>query len=50
MVSAILSITAGRMDKTVEIIRSAACYAIKMGVEAINLDLIKKAVKNPWGY
>jgi|TARA_R110002051_G_scaffold318484_1_gene400926 hypothetical protein len=50
MVSAILSITSGRMDKTVEIIRSAACYAIKTGVESINLDLLKKAVKNPWGY
>ena len=50
MVKAILSITNGRMDKTLEIIRSAACYAIKLGVEQVNIDMLQRANMNPWGY
>lgn len=50
MVRSILSITYGRMDKTLELIRSAACYAVKLGVEKVDLDMLRRANKNPWGY
>lgn len=50
MVKSILSITYGRMDKTLELIRSAACYAVKLGVEKIDLDMLQCAKKDPWGY
>lgn len=50
MVRSILSITYGRMDKTLELIRSAACYAVKLGVEKIDLDMLQCANKDPWGY
>lgn len=50
MVGKILSITAGRMDKTVDLIRGAACYAIKLGIESITVEMLDKAAKNPWGY
>jgi hypothetical protein len=50
MVRAILSITNGRMDKTLELIRSAACYAVKMGVEKIDVEMLRRANKSPWGY
>ncbi|WP_366299720.1 TniB family NTP-binding protein [Pseudomonas atacamensis] len=50
MVKSLLIIAGGRMDKTLEIIRSAACYAVKLGVERITLDMLERAAKNPWGY
>lgn len=50
MVRSILSITYGRMDKTLDLIRGAACYAVKLGVEKIDLDMLQRANKNPWGY
>lgn len=50
MLRSILSITYGRMDKTLELIRGAACYAVKLGVEKIDLDMLRRANKNPWGY
>ncbi|SDS21163.1 TniB family NTP-binding protein [Pseudomonas oryzae] len=50
MVKSILSIAYGRMDKTLELIRSAACYAVKLGAEQINLEMLHRAAKNPWGY
>ncbi|CAD2260769.1 hypothetical protein PSEUDT2_04068 [Stutzerimonas stutzeri] len=50
MVRSILSITYGRMDKTLELIRSAACYAVKLGIEKVDLDMLRRANKNPWGY
>lgn len=50
MVKAILALTFGRMDKTIDLIRSAACHAIKSGVEFIDVDMIGRAAKNPWGY
>lgn len=50
MVRSILSITYGRMDRTLDLIRSAACYAVKLGVEKIDLDMLRRANKNPWGY
>lgn len=50
MVRLIISITNGRMDKTLELIRGAACYAVKLGVEKVDLDMLRRANKNPWGY
>ncbi|MNR61999.1 hypothetical protein D3C85_1838950 [compost metagenome] len=50
MVKSILSIAYGRMDKTLELIRSAACYAVKLGTEQIDLEMLHRAAKNPWGY
>ncbi|MOA22000.1 Bacterial TniB protein [compost metagenome] len=50
MVKSILSIAYGRMDKTLELIRSAACYAVKLGAEQIDLEMLHRAAKNPWGY
>lgn len=50
IVKTLLSITYGRMDKTVNLIRSAACYAVKLGAEQINSEILHRAAKNPWGY
>lgn len=50
MVGTILSMSNGRMDKTLELIRAAACYAIKMGGEKMDVDMLRRANKNPWGY
>jgi hypothetical protein len=50
LVKAILSVTYGRMDKTIELIKSAACYAIKSGAEQIDLEMLRRATRNPWGY
>ena len=37
-------------NKTLELIRAAACYAIKMGGEKVDVDMLRRANKNPWGY
>jgi hypothetical protein len=50
MVRLLLFLGNGRMDKTLDIIRGAACYAIKMEVERITEDLLQRAALNPWGY
>lgn len=50
MVRLLLFLANGRMDKTLDLIRGAACYAVKMEVEQINEDLLKRAAMNPWGY
>lgn len=50
MVKTLLAMTNGRMDKTLDIIRSAACYAIKLGTERITEDTLQRAYKNLWGY
>ncbi|MGQ7819226.1 TniB family NTP-binding protein [Pseudomonas sp. LFM046] len=46
----LLERTGGRMDSVVQIIRSAACYAIRSGEEKITLSLMRKAYSSPWGY
>jgi hypothetical protein len=50
IVGVLLDIASGRMDKTVDLVRSAACFAIKSGAESIDRELIIKAATNPWGY
>lgn len=50
MVRTLLSMTDGRMDRTLDIIRSAACYAVKLGVEHVNLDTLQRANRSLWGY
>ncbi|WP_122282580.1 TniB family NTP-binding protein [Pseudomonas syringae group genomosp. 3] len=50
MVKAILAITGGRMDKTVELLRTAACYAVKTGEESISIEGLRRASMGPWGY
>lgn len=50
MVKAILGATSGRMDNTISLIRSAACYALKSGAECIDVDFLQRATRNPWGY
>lgn len=50
MVKAILNATEGRMDKTIELLKSSASYAIRKGVEAIDLECLSLASRNPWGY
>ncbi|WP_085702122.1 TniB family NTP-binding protein [Pseudomonas sp. B15(2017)] len=50
MVKNILAITSGRMDKIIELLRSAACYAIKQNQEVIDINCLQCAAKSPWGY
>lgn len=50
MVRTILAITYGRMDKTIELLRSAACYAIKGGSESIDVESLRQAASGPWSY
>lgn len=50
IVMEIIHLTNGRMDKTLELIRGAACYAVKLGVEKVDLDMLGRAKSNPWGY
>lgn len=50
MVKTILSISNGRMDKTLELIRSAACYAVKSGAEQVDPEMLRRANRNIWGY
>lgn len=50
MVKALLSITHGRMDNTLYLLKGAACFAIKHGVERITEDMLRRAGKNIWGY
>lgn len=50
MVRAILAITSGRMDKTIELLRSSACYAIRGGGESIDMECLRRAAKGPWSY
>ncbi|MCE4072373.1 MULTISPECIES: TniB family NTP-binding protein [Pseudomonas] len=50
MVHQILVSTTGRMDKILELIKSAACYALKEGVEYIDIDFLRRAARDPWGY
>ncbi len=49
-IAAILAATGGRMDKVVELIRHAGCYALKGGSERIQLAHLSSASANPWGY
>lgn len=50
MVKEILHTTSGRMDSTISLIRSAACYALRSGAECIDVDFLQRAKRNPWGY
>jgi hypothetical protein len=50
MVDTILSLTGGRMDKTIDLIKAAACYAIRNGDEAISAEWINRASRYPWSY
>lgn len=50
MVRLLLGMTNGRMDKILDIIRSAACYAIKLGTERVTEDMLQRANRNLWGY
>ncbi|MFW9082538.1 TniB family NTP-binding protein [Pseudomonas sp. P2757] len=50
MTKAIITISAGRMDKTVELLRCAASYAIRRKIECIDIQCLKWAAKSPWGY
>jgi hypothetical protein len=50
MVRSLLAITSGRMDKTLDLLRSAACYAVKLGTEQITPEMLHRAAQNPWGY
>lgn len=50
MTQAIISISSGRMDKTIELLRCAASYAIQRNIERIDIQCLKWAAKNPWGY
>lgn len=50
MVKEILHTTSGRMDSTISLIRSAACYALRSGAECIDVDFLHRAKRNPWGY
>ncbi|MFL1491076.1 TniB family NTP-binding protein [Pseudomonas antarctica] len=50
MVKSLLAITNGRMDKTLDLLRSAACYAVKLGTEQITPEMLHRAAQNPWGY
>ncbi|RMS10957.1 TniB [Pseudomonas coronafaciens pv. coronafaciens] len=50
LVSAILTSTGGRMDKVVELIRHAGCYALRSGSERIQAVHLSAASANPWGY
>jgi hypothetical protein len=45
-----LAATSGRMDNVMNLIRSAGCYALRDGTEAISLDHLAKASASPWGY
>jgi len=49
-VLAILAATSGRMDNVMNLIRSAGCYALRDGTEAISLEHLAKASASPWGY
>lgn len=50
IVQALLSITHGRMDNALDILKSAACFAIKRGTERITEDMLRRAGDNLWGY
>ena len=50
IVRLLLGMTNGRMDKILDIIRSAACYAIKLGTERVTEDTLQRANRNLWGY
>ncbi|EJL06831.1 TniB family NTP-binding protein [Pseudomonas chlororaphis] len=50
MLDTILRLTGGRMDKTIDLIKAAACYAIKNGEEAISAEWLNRASKSPWSY
>lgn len=50
MVRTILRITHGRMDKVIDLIRSAGCYALKNGKERIDIECLSAAAKDPWSY
>ncbi|WP_051246498.1 TniB family NTP-binding protein [Metapseudomonas resinovorans] len=42
--------TAGRMDQVVNLLKAAACYAIRTGEEKITIDILNDAVARPWSY
>ncbi|WP_349734151.1 TniB family NTP-binding protein [Pseudomonas jessenii] len=50
MVKTIISTSNGRMDKTIELLRCAASYAIRRKIECIDVQCLKWAAESPWGY
>lgn len=46
----ILISTAGRMDKVIDLVRSAGCYALSSGQEHIDETCLVAAAANPWGF
>lgn len=50
MVNTLLRLTGGRMDTTIDLIKAAACWAIRNGEEAVTAEWINRASKYPWSY
>jgi hypothetical protein len=46
----ILVSTAGRMDKVIDLVRSAGCYALSSGKEYIDEACLIAAAADPWGF
>jgi hypothetical protein len=50
LMNAILIATGGRMDSVIELIQNAGAFAIKLGKERIDIEILSKTIANPWLY